>query len=366
MRFVGIIKLFALSLCVLLTGCAMQEAPSVAPGLPNFTARRLAPERAGAGWERLANGVRGLVPVDMPRLVGIIRHGEVDEVILPRIPALEHPEVDYHLNYFTEVRRTFIDEALPRRESYRPMILAALKRYGLPEELENLALLESRFIADARSPLGGTIGLWQFTRGTAQSYGLRIDRGVDERTDPQKATDAAARYLLDLFNDFGDWYVVAAAYNCGQYKVRNAIATAGTDDVFALAAQGLISENTKNYVARFAALSMVMSDPLSYGFAEVPVDARILPPERSLAPEAPEMVAPVLMARAFEPEARAMLRRPKETEQRRGEAALAAKPRKSAPAVRESRSRQRRFARRVERISAPAAMKKLSAAGVRG
>ena len=226
----------------------------------------------------------------------------------------------------------------------------------MPEELENLALLESRFIADARSPLGGTIGLWQFTRGTGQSYGLRIDRGIDERTDPQKATDAAARYLLDLFNDFGDWYVVAAAYNCGQYRVRNAIAEAGTDDIFALAAQGLISEHTKNYVARFAALSMVMSDPLSYGFAEVPVDARVISTERSLAPNTPEMVAPVLMARASAPEARAMLRRPKPP----------ARAREAAVVRREHRPRGRRFSRRVERISTPSAMKKAAAAGVRG
>ena len=327
----------ALSLSLSATGCALQEAPSVAPGLPSFTARRLAPERAGAGWERLANGVRGLVPVDMPRLVGIIRHGETDEVILPRIPALEHPEVDYHLNYFTEVRREFIDEALPRRESYRPLIREALARYGLPEELENLAFLESRFIPDARSPLGGTIGMWQFTRGTGASYGLRIDRRVDERNDPKKATDAAARYLLDLFNDFGDWYLVAAAYNCGQYRVRNAIASAGTDDVFALAAQGLISENTKNYVARFAALSMVMADPLSYGFAEVEPDARMMPleVEPSRAPIAPVMVAPVMMAGAAEPGPRAMLRRPS--------------------AKRESRPRSRRYVRRSAGRSQPVA-----------
>ena len=370
MRLVGIVRIFAawftvLSLSFGATGCALQEAPSVAPGLPSFTARRLAPERAGAGWERLANGVRGLVPVDMPRLVGIIRHGDVDEVILPRIPALEHPEVDYHLNYFTETRRTFIDEALRRRELYRAMIRESLAKYGLPEELENLAFLESRFIADARSPMGGTIGLWQFTRGTGLSYGLRIDRGIDERTDPKKATDAAARYLLDLFNDFGDWYVVAAAYNCGQYKVRNAIAAAGTDDVFALAAQGLISENTKNYVARFAALSMVMSDPLSYGFAEVEPDARVI--ERSIGeqdpPESPVMVAPVLMASADTAPPRAMLQRPRE-------ARPVARPREQLAERRETRSKARRYVRRVSerspRISSRAILKKIAAAGVRG
>ena len=101
---------------------------------------------------------------------------------------------------------------------YFPMFEEALNRYDLPLELKYLPVIESALNAKAKSPVGA-MGLWQFMVGTGKIYGLEVNSMVDERRDPRKASDAAARFLSDLYKLYGDWHLVIAAYNCGPGNV---------------------------------------------------------------------------------------------------------------------------------------------------
>ena len=103
------------------------------------------------------------------------------------------------------------------------MILGKLRARGMPEDLVYLAMIESGFLTHARSNVAAT-GMWQFMDPTARAYGLRIDAYVDERRDPVKATDAALDYLSDLYQQYGSWYLAAAAYNAGPTRVSRAVA----------------------------------------------------------------------------------------------------------------------------------------------
>ena len=190
----------------------------------------------------------------------------------PEVPTVYHPEVRRFVTYYGKSRRSFIEEANERRARYLPVMKEVFNRYGLPAELLNLAHIESRFIPTARSRDGSTVGLWQLSRATARNYGLKVVGQVDERTDVRKSTEAAARFLASLFDTFGDWYLAAAAYNSGPARVQRAVDKVGmvdpmdTLDVFQLTSQGALSVTTREFVAKFGALVIIMKDPEKYGF----------------------------------------------------------------------------------------------------
>ncbi len=133
-----------------------------------------------------------------------------------------HPRVQYYLNHFQGVSRTGMKVFLTRGARYERMIRTRFEAEGLPGDLGYLALIESGYSNDAVSR-SHAVGMWQFMKGTGIGYGLRIDTWVDERRDPVKATDAAARHLHRLRDRFGSLYLAAAAYNAGAGKVSRSL-----------------------------------------------------------------------------------------------------------------------------------------------
>ncbi len=182
--------------------------------------------------------------------------------------------VRYYVDFFLEPSRARFNIWLGRLARYDGMIRDVLRRYNLPEDLIYLALIESGYSNTAVSR-ASAIGMWQFIRSTGLEYGLRIDGWVDERRDPFKATDAAARHLSDLQKEFNSWYLAAAAYNGGASRVSRGLRRLNEDAVsdstfFVLAEKRWIHRETRDYVPKLIAATMVAKDPVRYGFDSIP------------------------------------------------------------------------------------------------
>jgi len=143
---------------------------------------------------------------------------------------------------------------LGRRLTYFPLFEQKLREYGLPSDLKYLSVVESALNPKAVSRVGAT-GLWQFMPATGSDYGLRTNSAVEERSDPVKSTDAAMRYLKDLFKQYDDWALALAAYNSGPTRVNNAIRRSGSRNFWRL--QRYLPEETRNYVPAFIAATYI-------------------------------------------------------------------------------------------------------------
>lgn len=138
---------------------------------------------------------------------------------------------------------------------YFDMMQGILTRQGLPSELKYLAVIESDLKAYALS-WAGAVGPWQFMPGTARRMGLKVNRSLDERTDYQKSTHAAAKYLKELYSAYGDWLLVIAAYNGGAGSVDRAIRKSGSRNFWYL--QNYLPEESRNHVKKFIATHYIM------------------------------------------------------------------------------------------------------------
>ena len=137
-----------------------------------------------------------------------------------------NPVVKRYIQMYTEKKRDLVEVMLGLSAYYFPIFEETLDKYDMPLELKYMAIIESALNPVARSRVGAN-GLWQFMYGTAKNLRLEITSFVDERRDPVKATDAAARYMKLLYDVYGDWQLAIAAYNCGPGNVNRAIRRSG-------------------------------------------------------------------------------------------------------------------------------------------
>ncbi len=180
--------------------------------------------------------------------------------------VLTGPVLTFIEAFQTHLRGPF-EAGLRRSGKYLDMIKTIFTQEGLPTDLAYMAHQESAFKTSAYSRAKAK-GLWQFIGPTARKYGLKRDDWVDERSDPEKATRAAAAYLKDLYAMFGDWHLAMAAYNAGEGKVRRAMTRTGARDFWSLAQhRRALRQETRNYVPAILASVVVDRAPEEYGFS---------------------------------------------------------------------------------------------------
>lgn len=180
--------------------------------------------------------------------------------------------VEEYVRIFSGRAKGIFAVALQRQTRYGPMIRERLRRIGLPEDMIYLALVESWFNPHAYSR-AAAVGMWQFMAGTGRGMGLRVDWWMDERRDPVRSTEAAARLLQGLREQFGSLYLAAAAYNGGSGRVSRGLArhadaldgVEGEDRFFALAEQSYLRPETRDYVPKIIAAALVAGEPARYG-----------------------------------------------------------------------------------------------------
>lgn len=194
-------------------------------------------------------------------------------LIQDRLACIEHG-VPLHynershafINYFTVKDREYTRLMMRRRNLYFPIFEKKLAEYGLPDELKYLSIIESGLNPRARSR-ATAVGLWQFMSATGRYYGLHQDWYVDERMDPERSTDAACRFLKDLYGMFGDWELALAAYNAGPGNVKRAIRRSGYKKTFWEIYRYLPRE-TRSYVPQFVAITYTMNYLPEHNFLE--------------------------------------------------------------------------------------------------
>ncbi len=188
------------------------------------------------------------------------------------LPIIVNDRVLNFLDYYQNGRgRNSIIAGLERMGMYRPMILSILKSEGVPQDLIYLCQAESAFLPRALSRASAK-GMWQFISSRGAEYGLEQTWWVDERSDPEKSTRAAARHLRDLYDQFGDWYLAMAAYNAGPQRVKNALDKTGVSTFWELADKRALPNETINYVPNILALTIIGTDPEKYGFKISPME----------------------------------------------------------------------------------------------
>lgn len=176
--------------------------------------------------------------------------------------------VDRNISLFANRIKDRFALYLSRSGKYLDVMKDILRKKDVPEDIVFLSLIESGFSTNAYS-IAHAAGPWQFIASTAKRYGLEIDWWKDERRDPVKSTAAAADYLKDLHGMFGSWNLAMAAYNAGEGKIMRAMKKSNADDYWDLLGTKHIRDETKEYVPRFIAASMIAASPREFGFEAI-------------------------------------------------------------------------------------------------
>jgi membrane-bound lytic murein transglycosylase D len=181
------------------------------------------------------------------------------------IPITMNEMVAKSLDYWLNGGRKYFVDGLLRSGQYRPIIEKIFREESIPLDLMYLAQVESLFRPHAVSKAQAK-GIWQFEKGTAIRYGLKVTRDVDERSDPEKSTRAAARYLNDLFGLFKDWNLALAAYNWGEGKVQRLVDSTGLKDFWQLVdLRRRLPKETKNHIPLIQASVILAKNPDKFG-----------------------------------------------------------------------------------------------------
>ena len=236
---------------------------------------RPAPDRRQGGVARAGVFVAALaVATGIPRPV-LVPEIAWSPSVLPNtrggIPIELNDAVRATIHLYRNGMRDWFSGALARGGRYLPAIQEAFAAEGLPPELAYVALVESEFRSHAVSGAKAK-GFWQFMPATGRRFGLAQDSWVDERSDTEKATRAAAQYLRHLHDVFEDWNLALAAYNAGEGRVRRAIRRHGTSDFWELSRARALPRETRDYVPRVQAAILVAGAPERYGFEIDPAE----------------------------------------------------------------------------------------------
>ena len=208
------------------------------------------------------------------QLTEVIPDNTYDEIadrmtcIEKEVPLVFNERVMAFIDYFAIKNRGYTRDIIRKKELYFPLFSETLARYNMPDELKYLAIVESGLRPNAISR-ANAVGLWQFISSTGKMYGLHSNWYVDDRMNPEEATDAAARHLGDLYRIFDNWELALAAYNCGSGNVRKAIRRSGYKKEFWEIYQYLPQE-TRSYVPQFVAITYLFKHLEEHGFEEQP------------------------------------------------------------------------------------------------
>jgi membrane-bound lytic murein transglycosylase D len=210
------------------------------------------------------------LPVEpAPAEEGPLEAASIDAVESLDLPIELNEPVLSCIDLYQGRLREWFEAALSRGQKYLPHIREVFAEEGIPQDLAYVALVESAFKTNATSRAKAK-GVWQFIGATGRRYGLTVDWWVDERSDPEKATRAAALYLKELYALFGDWNLALAGYNAGEGKVLRAMERYRTDDFWTLRQTRGLRRETKNYVPLIHAAIVLARAPERYGFVVAP------------------------------------------------------------------------------------------------
>jgi membrane-bound lytic murein transglycosylase D len=185
---------------------------------------------------------------------------------LPGVPRALNERVRSQISFFQGKGRKVMLTWMERAATVLPRLRPILREEGIPEDMIYLSMIESGLNMHAYSYAHAS-GLWQFIPGTARIYGLHVDRMYDERRHVELATRASCRYLRKLYEEFGDWYLAMAGYNCGEFRVEREIKRSKTRDYWSL---NHLPRQTRSYVPIFLAAREICMNPTDYGFPKPP------------------------------------------------------------------------------------------------
>jgi membrane-bound lytic murein transglycosylase D len=185
---------------------------------------------------------------------------------LPEVPVTMNSQVAGQITFFMNKGRKVMLAWMERTADMFPRLRPILAQEGLPEDLLYLAMIESGLNVRAHS-YAHAAGVWQFIASTGRIYGLNVDRIYDERYHVEAATRAACRYLRNLYDQFGDWYLALAAYNCGEARIEREISRSRTRDYWRMYR---LPRQTRGYVPAYLAARAICRNPEQYGFPPMP------------------------------------------------------------------------------------------------